>query len=440
MTNRMVIPGIFVSTIIISMHTLAGEQRTDFDLDDDGLIEINDLGDLDNIRYHPNGTALYGQNLGCPETGCFGFELTTDLDFDTNQDGKLDENDNYWNEGKGWERIGNPLADLAYVFEATFEGNNHTITNLFIDRPDLLEVGLFGWASGARIRNLHLDESLLYVQGAINVGSLVGLAISTQISNCSSKVDIKAKGVAGGLVGRSQLSHIEYSHSASLVEVSSGSSGIRAGGLVGYSYEDSIVASYASGDVSANRYSAGGLLGFGEGETKVIASYATGNVSAPESTGGLIGRAEDMHIEASFSIGFVNGDTLTGGLIGSAENTNVIHSYWATDASGQVYSADGIGLTLAQLECPTEANNIDCSEQTIYPAWDELTNEDGTHYWSFGSRDQLPTLSGNKNDNKSAPKSGSVNGPNLLLLLLLSGLAWPLTKKEIGTKVRLTHK
>ena len=92
------------TTIVLSMASLnlyAESGREDYDLDDDGLIEINDLADLDEIRNMPNGSSLYGESVGCPESGCNGFELTSDLDFDTNGDGVMDERDTYWNGGLG---------------------------------------------------------------------------------------------------------------------------------------------------------------------------------------------------------------------------------------------------------------------------------------------------------------------------------------------------
>ena len=88
-----------ISTCAIVSIAYAESGRTDYDLDDDGLIEINSLADLNEIRNNLDGTSLYGESTGCPAEGCNGFELTTTLDFDTNADGVMDENDTYWNEG-----------------------------------------------------------------------------------------------------------------------------------------------------------------------------------------------------------------------------------------------------------------------------------------------------------------------------------------------------
>ena len=63
------------------------------DDDGDGLIEILDLTMLHNMRYNLEGTT-YRTNIrgvadasGCPSSGCFGYELISNLSFDTDGDG-----------------------------------------------------------------------------------------------------------------------------------------------------------------------------------------------------------------------------------------------------------------------------------------------------------------------------------------------------------------
>ena len=100
--------------------------------------------------------------MGCPDAGCTGYKLTTDLYFYTNADGMVDSADNYWNDGAGWEPIGDgstPPAGLpedAETFNAVFHGGGHTISNLFINRTTD-NIGLFGvTGSGSVVRNVGL--------------------------------------------------------------------------------------------------------------------------------------------------------------------------------------------------------------------------------------------------------------------------------------------
>ena len=114
-----------------------------YDTDGDGLIEVTTLEQLDAIRHDVDGDGDPTHNgrdvfrgaflevvrLRCVGE-CRGYELTADLDFDTNSSGGPDAGDTYWNDGAGWD----PIGDRHSPYEATFEGNGHTIRNLFIRR------------------------------------------------------------------------------------------------------------------------------------------------------------------------------------------------------------------------------------------------------------------------------------------------------------------
>ena len=83
--------------------------------------------------------------MGCPATGCKGYELfdnhssrtdsdiytASDLDFDTDGSGDANSGDAYWTGGDGWE----PIGDSTTPFTAAFYGNGYGLRNLFIGRP-----------------------------------------------------------------------------------------------------------------------------------------------------------------------------------------------------------------------------------------------------------------------------------------------------------------
>ena len=73
---------------------------------------------------------------------CTGYELTGDLDFDTDGDDDVDADDP--NSYPNWMPIG--AAGAAGAFTATFNGNHHRIDNLTIDRAD--SAALFSTISG----------------------------------------------------------------------------------------------------------------------------------------------------------------------------------------------------------------------------------------------------------------------------------------------------
>jgi hypothetical protein len=344
----------------LALPSLAAGGRTDYDLDNNGLIEINDLADLNEIRNNLDGKKLYASSTGCPAAGCNGFELTTDLNLDTNSDGKFDVNDSYWNAGLGWVAIG---ADFAAPFTAIFEGNGHIIRNLVINRPSSNYQGLFGAVQNATLRNLGMSGRLMSITANSQVGGLAGATAKGTLVSCfASGTIISGSGYAGGLVGQMDGGTITGSFTAGSVQ----SPDDYVGGLVGYA-TGTISSVFSSTSVSGAY--AGGILGYGNGTT-LTAAYAVGKVSGMDSYhGGLIGLWGDVSA-----------------------------SYWANDATGQ--TEDGVGVsgtsyaaTLAQLKCPTTTDNVGClTGATLYAGWGALKDAKGNAYWSFGTNTQLPGL------------------------------------------------
>ena len=372
------------------------------DRDGDGLIEVDNLTQLDVMRWDLDGDGIsdnadYAAAFADADTGtrcsvasCTGYELTTNLDFDTNGNGKADEGDAYWNGGSGW----NPIGQSKDPFDATFEGGGHTISNLYIRRSP--NVGLFGVlgpgstvsgiglvvtsvaASGygtagalAGIGHGVIEDSFAdgLVAGCVDhIGGLVGLndgsiANSRSAGNVASarRSSGSASGVitdlgndlvgfplfgsksrtcyssGGGLVGGNSGT-IAGSHSTSVV------SGFtdNFGGLAGVN-SGSITDSYATGNVFNKGCSdcfadVGGLVGDNEIGGEITNSYATGDVSGQgDNFGGLAG-ANSGVIVASYAAGSVSGRGFAdvGGLVGDNETEGrIITSYATGDVSGQ---------------------------------------------------------------------------------------------------------
>ena len=132
----------------------------DVDDDNDGLIEICRLEGLDAIHYSADSTSSGGigyktsydnvaaNTFGCKSGGCNGYELVKDLDFNNPSDylpppaSTTRTNLTIWTTAKGWPPIDRPpppnqdvQRDISPI-AAIFEGNGHTISNLFIDQHD----------------------------------------------------------------------------------------------------------------------------------------------------------------------------------------------------------------------------------------------------------------------------------------------------------------
>ena len=383
----------------------------DYDTDDDGLIEVSSLAQLDAIRHDLNGdgsptdSTAYAAafpnaatGMGCPSTGCDGFELTANLDFDTNGNGQADSGDTYWNGGAGWEPIEDDGGLVDDWFDATFEGNSHVISGLYINRTSESEIGLFGLvSSGGEIRNLGLEG--VDVTGGSNTGGLVGFALGTDSRTSLIRANYVTGTVAGGdygvggLVGHANGASINTSYAAAAVSGNATSANV--GGLVG-SNSGSISASYATGFVTGFVFT-GGLVGGNSGT--ITASYATGAVSATGTEtndgvysyfGGLVGvNVGSGVITASYAIGRVSGaGGSVGGLVGeNGDGGTITVSYWDTQTSGQSTSNGGVGKTTSELQSPTGYTGI-------YANWNLDLDGDSTgdDPWDFGTSSQYPVL------------------------------------------------
>ena len=417
---------------------------TDYDTDNDRLIEVSTLAQLDAIRYDLNGNGLVdgatwepyyaafsmgALEMGCPDR-CIGYELAANLDFDTDGSGIADSPDTYWNSGAGWAPIGS--EDNPYI--AHFWGHNHTLANLFINRPTEDAIGLFGELHyGGRtvlIRDVGLVE--VDVTGRDRVGALFGRSAYMTVFRSYATGRVTGRGdKVGGLAGESWGNLID---TYAAVEVS-GEEAV--GGLVGHHILNRITTSYATGRVSG-MYAVGGLVGATSDFFHLIqASYATGDVSGagarltPSDSGfivcgflgtddaetgsgggigGLVGHSCGR-IEASYATGRVSGDEAVGGLLGSGLHGSIGFSYWDMETSGlrvgvgeddtndngvvdgaELYRVGPVGMTTAALQEPTDYDGI-------YSAWAvDLGGpgfEDGQpdEPWDFGTATQYPALS-----------------------------------------------
>ena len=375
----------------------------DYDEDNDGLIEVRTLAQLNAMRWDLDGdghpahdasdeywTAFPNAvaDLGCPADGCFGYELVANLDFDTNGSGQADEGDAYWNDGVGWMPMrsrwsvgdGDIAAGYTHTSQlsSTFEGNSHTIANLYGGSLFRENYGTIGnlVLSGVYVvdgvqgcaalvcENKHGgiisgSEASGYVTGAapspngstgtLVVGGLVGINSGTIIDSTASVV--VAGHIVGGLVGRNNGT-ITNSAASSSVE----GYGAHAGGLVGIS-SGTINNSTASGRVngmtswcSGNYLSkggcnVGGLAGFSGGS--IIDSTATGDVSVPPecsrdnvcNVGGLVGTNDGGPITGSTASGDVSGHENIGGLVG----LQLLGTISDSESSGVVSGIHDIG-------------------------------------------------------------------------------------------------
>ena len=328
----------------------------DTDRDGDGLIEVYNLTDLHSMRHdlagtsYQTGAASVGDSSGCPDTGCMGYELMQDLDFDADNDGStwsgnaddgytLDSEDSQADyfpvesgEG-GWL----PIGDDDNPFVAVFDGNSHTISNLAIRRDQTL-VGLLGAiGAGAAIHNLGLIDNLADYIGSSSNSISIG------------DVDVDGiGGLVGGLVGLQEGGSITASYATGAAAGGDGDADI-VGGLVGLQFDGSITASYAMGATAGGDGGdgVGGLVG-SQFDGSIMASYATGVTTGgvgSDTVGGLVGSQFDGSITASYAMGAAaggDGGDSVGGLVGHQTDGSITAS-WATGAAAGGGGSDAVG-------------------------------------------------------------------------------------------------
>ena len=248
--------------------------RPGADSDGDGLIEVSSLAQLNAVRWDLDSDGIsdnaannsdYNAAFPVPASGaicsagasgesegaCVGYELTADLDFDENNDGKITSTDaTYWNGGEGWDPIGG-----RNYFTGVFDGGGFAIANLHVNRPSS-SVGLFDTiAGGGEVRNLGLAG--VDVTGDYYAGGLAGINNGT-ISGSYAAGTVSGNSDVGGLAGRSS-GVISESYAAGTV---SGNNDV--GGLVGNNNRGTISESYAAGTVSGGS-NVGGIVGYNRG-------------------------------------------------------------------------------------------------------------------------------------------------------------------------------
>ena len=423
--------------------TTASAGTGDYDVDNDGLIDVDSLAKLNAIRWDLDGDGVVDDssnstsyatafpnaedNMGCNESAvtiasnntgnpaCSGYELSADLDLDTNGSGSADSGDTYWNGGAGWT----PMGDDATAFTGKFVGTGHTISNLFINvsSQGAKRMGLFGViGSGAEVKDVGLADVSVTVAAApdgtpARVGPLAGENKGTVTGSwATGAVTVETQGgfafnQAGGLVGFNDTAGAVRASYSKADVTGRAVNNAQAGGLVGRN-KGAISASYAVGDVSVTGITnntltngfAGGLVAVNDGA--ITAAYASGDLSATATnvvTGGLVAESKTSggSVTASFATGkhttATDTDPESGGLVGrNTSPASVTNGYWDTQASGITAAGAGTGKTTSELQAPTAYG----TGISIYANWnvnvDGVTGNDDP--WDFGAASQYPAL------------------------------------------------
>jgi len=219
-----------------------------------------------------------------------------------------------------------------------FDGNNQKIFSLSIGFDFLSNVGLFGYLTDVASVT-RLDVESVTINGAANVGGVIGGLIKGTVSNCHASGSVTGRLSVGGLVGYNYYGTVSNSSSAANV-ISAGpyGDGFGVGSLMGENNEGTVTDCYSTGSATGED-GVGGLAGLNTGI--VTNSYSTGWVNGDSSVGGLIGSSNGI-VSNSYSAGSVTGEANVGGLVGNNGHT-VSNSHSSTSVTGNKYVGGLVG-------------------------------------------------------------------------------------------------
>lgn len=291
---------------------------------------------------------------GMKKVGTKKYSLDAYYQLGSDIDATITGNEDY-NEGKGWKPIGeyNNEKEEFKPFTGVFDGKNHEIKGLKIQRSKEEVVGLFSYIKNGDIKNLGLVD--LDICGKRYVGGIAGYNRGL-IENSYTEGKIRGEWMTGGITGWNFTGTIRESYSRSDID------GIGwLGGLVGLNSSALIEKSYTTGGVKGKDWNAGGLVGANRENGIISTCYARGEVQSYSRVGGLTGINTGI-IKESYSTGRVKGEWLTGGLIGWNFQGIVQRSYWDQTSSGLDISDGGTGRSSVEMKNSDTYRNWDFEE------------------------------------------------------------------------------
>ncbi len=256
-------------------------------------------------------------------------------------------------EEKPWTPIG---SNKDHAFTGTFDGNGHTISELYINSNSEY-AGLFGCVgTGGMIKDLTVEGEITVsgstscvggIAGIVSSSGQVGMSVLTDsndskmgIIDCTSKVTINVTyngSSVGGIVGScggATISGCENYGAVSVVGASKYGIDVNIGGVVGDNNEHSDVSNcYNTGAVSAQNAEyadIGGVVGDNNEHSDVSNCYNTGAVSVQNveeaALGGVVGYNDDEStVSNCYNTGAVSAENAEyanlGGVVGENDGS-----------------------------------------------------------------------------------------------------------------------
>ena len=303
-----------------------------------------------------------------------------------------------------WEPIGN----YSKRYTGTFDGNGHTISNLYI-KVQRQGVGFFGCAEDASIKNITFDNAQVENTGNDYNYSMTGIVVGAgfatlqnlkTLNNCSVKSGAKRLGgIAGSLTrscsnlennatvsGKYEVGGIAGRFSSVYTMSSCVNNGMvaengsgRCGGIVAVLTFGNIEDCANYGNVTGTN-EIGGIVGYAQDNSTIKSTLSCGNITSQESRAGIIvGYASS--IKASNMLAYSNNAKLTiKGTIQEGDNIKTVGEGNLTIDEGSTLEEIIKSFTQEQLKSGEVAFSLNSFQPSGSWAWYQKLGENGDAY------------------------------------------------------------
>ena len=253
-----------------------------------------------------------------------------------------------------------PIGTANKPYQGTFDGNNKTITNLYIKTKTAQNnVGFFCMTRGATIQDLIFDNakvenvSTTYTKalctgilagyayadtnspshikgikttknctviGQNDTGGIVGNASNINLENCENRSSVKGESYVGGIAGDYSYKNIKRCTNYGTVETVKNNSQ-RTGGIIGYANGTSIEDCANYGKLTSKGWYYGGIAGEMRGNSSIQNVFSYGDMTYTYAPGIIIGYVDRTSTLTAKGIVAYNKEVLQNN---SSENIKIV--------------------------------------------------------------------------------------------------------------------
>ena len=298
-----------------------------------------------------------------------------------------------------------PIGTANKPYQGTFDGNNKTITNLYIKTKTAQNnVGFFCMTRGATIQDLIFDNakvenvSTTYTKalctgilagyayadtnspshikgikttknctviGQNDTGGIVGNASNINLENCENRSSVKGESYVGGIAGDYSYKNIKRCTNYGTVETVKNNSQ-RTGGIIGYANGTSIEDCANYGKLTSKGWYYGGIAGEMRGNSSIQNVFSYGDMTYTYAPGIIIGYVDRNSTLTAKGIVAYNKEVL---LNNSSENIKIVGTGSLTFEDGKVEADVVKAFTKQQIKSGEVAYLLNGSTSEGELAW-----------------------------------------------------------------------